>query len=112
MKKLLIAMAAGALLLGALLAASGCGSQSAEGSGTELSSEKYAQLEEGMPSDQIIAIAGEPSKKEQKSTSGGHQMSGGTMDASMPVENWYYQGSKGWVRLEVSDGKLTSKSGY
>ena len=30
----------------------------------------------------------------------------------MNVENWYYQGSKGWVRIEVSDGKVTAKTGY
>lgn len=112
MKKLLIAMGAAALLLGVLVAASGCGTQASAGAGTELSSEKYAQLQEGMSSDQIKAIAGEPSKKEQKSTSGGHQMSGMTMNESMTVESWYYQGSKGWIRLEVSDGKLSSKSGY
>lgn len=115
MKKLLIAMAAAALLLGLLAVTSGCGTQvSAGGSGnsTQLNPDKYAQITDGMTTDQVKTIAGEPSKTEQKSTGGGHQMSGMTMDDPMTTEYWYYQGDKGWVRLEMTDGKLTSKSGY
>jgi len=45
--------------------------------------------------------------------SGGHSMGGGSMTGdSMNMEYWYYQGSKGWVRLEITDDKVTAKSGY
>jgi hypothetical protein len=111
MKKYLILAAAAALLLAFVALSSGCGTQ-ASGSSTELSSEKYAQLEDGMSVDQVKAIAGEPAKTESKKVSGGHAMEGMDMSEAMDVEYFYYQGSKGWVRLEMSDGKLTSKSGY
>lgn len=112
MKKLLIAMGAAALVLGLLAVISGCGTQASAGGSTQLNPDKYAQITEGMTADQVKAIAGDPSKTEQKSTGGGHQMNGMTMDSAMSTEYWYYQGSKGWVRLELADGKLTSKSGY
>jgi tetrahydromethanopterin S-methyltransferase subunit E len=112
MKKLLIAMGTAALLLGLLAVVSGCGTQASADGASQLSPEKYAQINDGMTADQVKAIAGEPSKTEQKTTSGGHQMSGMTMDSTMSTEYWYYQGSKGWVRLELADGKLSSKSGY
>lgn len=112
MKKFLIAIAAAALVLGLLAVTSGCGTQSSADGASQLNPDKYAQINDGMTADQVKAIAGEPSKTEQKSTGGGHQMSGMTMDSTMTTEYWYYQGSKGWVRLELADGKLTSKSGY
>lgn len=91
---------------------SGCGTQASTDS-SNLSSEKYAQINVGMSADQVKSVAGEPSRTEAKSMSGGHSMGGGTMSGdSMNMEYWYYQGSKGWVRLEVADGKVTAKSGY
>ncbi|MFA5810636.1 MAG: hypothetical protein WC935_09960 [Thermoleophilia bacterium] len=91
---------------------SGCGTQASTDS-SNLSSEKYAQINVGMSADQVKSMAGEPSRTEAKSMSGGHSMDGGTMSGdSMNMEYWYYQGSKGWVRLEMADGKVTAKSGY
>lgn len=111
MKKILITLAAAGALLGLLLLASGCGS-SASADASKLTKEKYDQIEVGMSSDAIKKIAGEPSKTETKSMSGSHQMSGGSMSTNMSVEYWYYQGSKGWVRLDVGQGELLAKSGY
>lgn len=115
MKKILITSGAAVLLIAVLAIISGCGGSQASGdaksASTELTAEKYAQLTEGMPADQIKAIAGEPTKKESKSASGGHAM-GNMSGGSMNMEYWYYQGAKGWVRLEIGEGKLTSKSGY
>ena len=88
----------------------GCGS-GASGS-QELDREKYDQINNGMTTEQVKSIAGEPAKTESSSMSGGHQMGGVTMTSGMTIEYWYYQGSRGWVRLTISDGKVTSKSGY
>ncbi|MFA6002391.1 MAG: hypothetical protein WC828_09840 [Thermoleophilia bacterium] len=91
---------------------SGCGTQASSDS-SNLSSEKYAQINIGMTADQVKSLAGEPSRTEAKNMSGGHSMGGGSMSGdSMNMEYWYFQGSKGWVRLEMADGKVTAKSGY
>ena len=108
MKKAIFAGLAAALVAGLLIVSSGCGGQAAAGS-SDMSVEKYNQINVGMSKDQVKSIAGEPARTETKNAGGsmaGMQMSNGNMDY------WYYQGSKGWVRLEVADGKVTSKSGY
>lgn len=111
MKKTLVIFAAFTVVV-ALAIISGCGTQASTDS-SNLSSEKYSQINIGMATDQVKSVAGEPSRTETKSTSGGHSMGGGTMSGdSMNMEYWYYQGSKGWVRLEMADGKVSSKSGY
>lgn len=103
-------------LLGLAAAAAGCGTQaSAGGNGgqSKLTKDVYAQIEKGMSVDQLKSLVGEPARKESKSMGGGHSMGdGSSMGASMNMEYWYYQGDKGWVRLEVTDGKVYSKSGY
>lgn len=112
MKKTLIAAAAAVLLLGLLTISSGCGDSTAAGS-NNLTPEKYNLIEIGMSTDQVKLIAGNPIKKETKSMHAGHSMGNGSMAAgSMTMEYWYYQGNKGWVRLEVADGKVSAKSGY
>lgn len=88
----------------------GCGGGSSDSQ--ELGREKYDQISNGMTTGQVKSIAGEPAKTEASSMSGGHQMGGSMMTTAMSVEYWYYQGSRGWVRLTMSDGKVTSKSGY
>lgn len=112
-KKAATAVLGGAaiLLLLAMLVVSGCGSASA--SSAQLSQETYAKITEDMSGSALKSLAGEPQRIETKQTGGGHQMGdGSSMGSSMSVENWYYQGSKGWVRIEVSDGKVSNKSGY
>lgn len=94
----------------ALLAVAGCGGGAT--SSQELSREKYDQISNGMTSEQVKSIAGEPAKTESSSMSGGHQMGGTMMTTAMSIEYWYYQGSRGWVRLTMSNGKVTNKSGY
>ncbi|MFA5802357.1 MAG: hypothetical protein WC911_07755 [Thermoleophilia bacterium] len=111
MKKTL-ALIVAAIAIAALIAISGCGTQASTDS-SNLSSEKYAQINVGMSADQVKSLAGEPSRTEAKSMSGGHSMGGGSMSGdAMSMEYWYYQGSKGWVRLEMADGKVSAKSGY
>jgi len=112
-EKVLAALGGAAtILLLAVLFISGCGSASANG-GAQLSQDTYAKIENGMAASALKSLAGEPQRTETKSMGGGHQMAdGGQMGSSMAVENWYYQGSKGWVRIELSDGKVTNKSGY
>ena len=107
MKQKLIAATAGALVISALAVASGCGTATA-GQSAELGANKYDQIATGMTADQVKSIAGDPARIESKDTGSmpGMQMNGGKMDY------WYYQGSHGWVRIEVSDGKVTAKSGY
>ena len=111
MKKILIICAAFTTL--ALLAfAGGCGTQASTDS-KELSREQYDSIQVGMTTDSLKGMAGEPSKTEAKSMSGGHSMGDGSMTGeSMDMQYWYYQGSKGWIRLEVADNKVTAKSGY
>jgi len=112
MKKTLIAAAAAALLLALPAISSGCGDSAAAGS-NNMTPEKYNTIEVGMSSDQVKSIAGDPIKKETKSMHAGHSMGNGSVaGGSMTMEYWYYQGNKGWVRLEVADGKVTAKSGY
>jgi len=66
-----------------------------------------------MSADQVKSLAGEPVRTESKAMSGGHSMGEGSMSGdNMNMEYWYYQGSKGWVRLEITDDKVTAKSGY
>ncbi len=112
MKKtlLLIAMAATGLIL--LAYASGCGSEAASADASTLSRETYDKIEVGMTGDALRKMVGEPVKTEAKSMSGGHSMGGSMADSGMTMEYWYYQGSKGWVRIEVGDNKVSSKSGY
>lgn len=109
--KIITILAALALLTLAAVAA-GCGTQAATDS-SKLTQVKYAQIETGMSADQLKALASEPARTEAKSMSGGHAMAdGNTMGGSMTAEYWYYQGDNGWVRVEVADGKVASKSGY
>lgn len=90
----------------------GCGTTSS-GPSSKLSKDSYAQIEVGMTAGEVTALAGEPSRKEDKSAGGGHSMSSGEMAGeAMVMENWYYQGDNGWVRLELADGKVTGKEGY
>ncbi len=112
MKRFLMILAIAGIVTGLLALASGCGtSPSADSS--NLSKDKYDKVEVGSSTDVLKTIAGEPSKTEAKSLGGSHSMGGGTMTGgSMSMEYWYYQGSNGWVRFEVSDGKVTDKSGY
>lgn len=106
---LLVAVA----LLGLIVIASGCGSQAPAQNESKLTQEQYAKIEKGMTADQLKSMAGEPSRKEAKNSGGGHSMGdGSSMGSSMAMEYWYYQGDKGWVRLEVTDGKVSAKSGY
>lgn len=112
MRKILIVVWAAAALAGLVVLTSGCGG-AATADSRSLSSEKYAQIDIGMGQDQVKTIAGEPEKTESKSMGGGHSMGGGSMSGdAMTMEYWYYQGSKGWVRFEISDGKVSAKSGY
>jgi hypothetical protein len=112
MKRFLIVIIAGTAMLGLLAWLSGCGA-SASADADNLSQEKYEKIKTGMSTDALKTIAGEPAKTEAKSMGGGHSMGGGSMSGeSMTMEYWYYQGSKGWVRIEVGDNKVLSKSGY
>jgi len=112
MKKNLLIIAAAIATLTFLAYASGCGTQGSSGS-NELSREQYDNIQVGMNTDSLKSMAGEPSRTEAKSMSGGHSMGNGSMTGeSMDMQYWYYQGSKGWVRIEVADNKITAKSGY
>ncbi|MBK5224958.1 MAG: hypothetical protein JJD96_00075 [Thermoleophilia bacterium] len=111
MRKGLNTAIAAVAALGLLAYASGCGTQ-ASTDAQNLSQEKYAGIVVGMTADALKAIAGEPAKTEAKSMSGGHSMGNGSSGDSMNMEYWYYQGSKGWVRIELADNKVSSKSGY
>ena len=101
---------AGASLL-SVIAISACGTQ-ASGKSSNMTAEQYAQISTGMASDQLKSIIGDPVRTEAKSMGGGHSMGDGNMSSSMDLEYWYYQGNKGWVRLEIAEGKVTAKSGY
>lgn len=98
------------LLAFVLPAAAGCGGGS--GGSSELTREKYDQITVGMAAEKVKAIAGEPSRTETKTMAAGEPMGGMVMTGDMVTEYWYYQGDKGWVRLEITDGRMTSKSGY
>lgn len=111
MRKGLITAIAAVAALALLAYVSGCGTQ-ASTDAQNLSQEKYAGIEVGMTADALKAIAGEPAKTEAKGMSGGHSMGNGSSGDSMNMEYWYYQGSKGWVRIELADNKVSSKSGY
>ena len=106
MKKKLLTVLTIAVALAAIAIASGCGATATGQS--QLSADKYKQITTGMSADQVKSIAGDPAKTESKDTGSmpGMQMNGDKMDY------WYYQGSQGWVRLEISGGKVTNKSGY
>lgn len=108
MKRLSVLLIFVTLLVLPILAGCGSGSSSSQ----ELNREKYDQISNGMTADQVKSLAGDPAKTESSTMSGGHSMGGATMTSAMTVEYWYYQGSRGWVRLTMSDGKVTSKSGY
>ena len=107
MRNKLFAALAAMLVITTLAIASGCGATAA-GQSAELSADKYNQISVGMTSDQVKSIAGDPARTESKDTGSmpGMQMNDSKMDY------WYYQGSHGWVRIEVSEGKVTAKSGY
>ncbi|MHB9112435.1 MAG: hypothetical protein ACYC4D_07380 [Thermoleophilia bacterium] len=112
MKRILISCAAALTMLTLLAYASGCGTQASTDS-KDLSREQYDSIEVGMTTESLKSIAGEPSKTEDKSVSGGHSMGDGSMTGdSMDMQYWYYQGNKGWIRLEIADNKVTAKSGY
>lgn len=112
MKRILIICTAAIASLTLLAYASGCGTQAATDS-KDLTREQYDSIEVGMTTDSLKGIAGEPTKTEAKSMSGGHSMGDGSMTGeSMDMQYWYYQGSKGWIRLEIAGNKVTAKSGY
>jgi len=111
MKKYLIATLAAIAVLGLLAVLSGCGT-SATANSSELSKDTYDKISVGATSDSLKSIAGEPAKTETKNMSGGHSMSGGTMNSSMSIDYWYYQGSQGWVRFDIAENIVTAKSGY
>ncbi len=112
MRHTLVTIVTAAAALALLILVGGCGTQASSGT-SSLSQEKYASIEVGMSTDALKSIAGEPVKTEAKNMSGGHSMAGGSMTGgSMNMEYWYYQGNKGWVRLEIADDKVTAKSGY
>jgi len=112
MKRNLLLIVAAMATLTVLAYTSGCGTQASSDS-KQLSREQYDSIQVGMTTDSLKSMAGEPSKTEAKSMSGGHSMGDGSMTGeSMDMQYWYYQGSKGWVRLEVADNKITAKSGY
>ena len=108
MKKILVVCVAAVALLTLNAAASGCGSGAAANSAT-LSQDGYNKIDVGATSDTLKTIAGEPSRTEKRTVS---QMPGMAMSSDMTIEYWYYQGSKGWVRFEITEGKVSSKSGY
>ncbi len=108
MRKIVIAGLAAALLAAVLAISSGCGSTVAAGS-SSLSVDKYNQIQAGMPADQVKAIAGEPARTESRDT--GNSMPGMKMNGTR-MDYWYYQGSKGWVRVELAAGQVTAKTGY
>jgi len=112
MKKYLVITMAAITSLMLLAYATGCGTQTSTDS-KNLTREQYDSIEVGMTTESLKGIAGEPSKTEAKSMGGGHSMGEGSMtDQSMDMQYWYYQGSKGFIRLEVGDNKVTAKSGY
>ena len=112
MKTKLSLVLAALTLLGLSIIATGCSTQAAADS-SKLTQDKYAQIQTGMSAAQLKALAGEPARTEAKSTSGGHVMAdGSTMGGNMVAEYWYYQGDKGWVRVEVANDKVSAKSGY
>ncbi|MHB0915375.1 MAG: hypothetical protein ACYC5A_08680 [Thermoleophilia bacterium] len=111
MKRVTIILIIFAVLALAVTALVGCGTTSAD-SADKLSRDEYAQVEVGMSAADVTALLGEPSRKEEKSMSGGHSMGGGVSGQAMEMEDWYYQGDSGWVRLELADGKVTGKEGY
>ncbi|MHB8859850.1 MAG: hypothetical protein ACYC6Z_10285 [Thermoleophilia bacterium] len=108
MKRILIVCLAVGALLALVASASGCGS-SATANSANLSQDSYNKIDTGATADAVRAVAGNPARVEKKTVS---QMPGMVMNGDMTVEYWYYQGSKGWVRFEVTDGKVTNKSGY
>jgi hypothetical protein len=121
MRKKSLAIVLAALVLLIALVAAGCGTQATAGGASggdtggksKLTKEIYAQIETGMTVDNLKSVAGEPSRTEAKSMGGGHNMGDGdSMGDAMEIEYWYYQGDKGWVRLEVAEDKVYSKSGY
>lgn len=102
-----------ALLL-ALAAATavGCGSTSSSAGSAKIDRTAYDRIANGMSADKVKAIAGEPQKTEQSTMPAGHSMGGMEMTEDMAMESWYYQGEKGWVRFDLTNGLVTGKSGY
>lgn len=112
MKAKATAIIAALALLTISVVAAGCGTQAATDS-SKLTQDKYSKIETGMTAEQLKTLAGEPARTEAKNMSGGHAMAdGNSMGNTMTAEYWYYQGDKGWVRVEIADGKVSSKSGY
>ena len=106
-RNLILLLIAGALA-GLVAVLSGCGSSAAANSAT-LSQDTYNKVNVGSSSDSLKTLAGEPARTEHRTVS---QMPGMVMSGDMQVDYWYYQGSKGWVRFEISEGRVTAKSGY
>lgn len=93
--------------------AAGCGdSSSTTTSNGRLDRAAYDRISDGMSADEVKAIAGGPQKTDQSSMAGGHSMGGMEMEGEMVVDYWYYQGEKGWVRIELTNARVTGKSGY
>ncbi|MHB1390737.1 MAG: hypothetical protein ACYCXF_05805 [Thermoleophilia bacterium] len=112
MKAKIISILAALAFLTFSVVAAGCGTQAATDS-SKLTQANYERIETGMSAAQLKTLAGAPARTEAKSMSGGHAMAdGSTMGGTMTSEYWYYQGDKGWVRVKVADGKVSSKSGY
>lgn len=107
MKLFILAVAGVAVLL----ASAGCGG-SASGDSSKLTREQYNQVSVGMTAEQVKSIAGAPVKTETSSMPAGHSMGGSVMTTTMNYEYWYYQGDRGWVRLQLTNGKVDAKSGY
>ena len=108
MKRILIVCVAVGALLALVAVAAGCGSSAAANS-ANLSQDSYNKINNGATADAVKAVAGEPARVERKTVS---QMPGMVMNGDMTIEYWYYQGSKGWVRFEMTEGKVTNKTGY
>lgn len=110
-RNLRVLLVAGGLL--ALVAITGgCGgSSSSQASDSKLSKEQYAKIQNGMSADQMKSMLGSPSRTETNN-SGGHTMGNGMTMGGMTMENWYYEGENGTVKVEISDDKVTNKSGY
>lgn len=89
----------------------GCGTSSSDGS-ANIDRTAYDRITDGMSDSEVRAIAGEPEKTEQSTMPAGHSMGGMEMTEDMVTESWYYQGEKGWVRIDLTDGRVTGKNGY
>lgn len=110
-KTFMFVLALTAIMLAATVA--GCGdSSSSTTDGGKLDQATYDRVNKGMSADAVRSLAGEPQKKEEQTTMGEHTMGDMVMEGEMTTEYWYYQGDKGWVRIEIAGGQVTGKSGY